>query len=61
MDVLILLVIGGIAILRLIACDVDGAMAAPASSPGRHAPPPARTPGLLVESDVRGGVRGIFP
>jgi len=46
--------------LGVVALGVGGVGAGPAAAPGRAAPP-ARAPVMLVESDVRGGVRGIFP
>ena len=46
--------------LGVVALGVGGGGAGPAAAPGRAAPP-ARAPVMLVESDVRGGVRGIFP
>jgi hypothetical protein len=54
--------LAGASILRgLIALCVSRVVASPAVSARRAAPQPARVPVRLIESDVRGGVRGIFP
>ena len=46
--------------LGVVALGVGGGGAGPAAAPGHAAPPLARAPVMLVESDVRGGVRGIL-
>jgi hypothetical protein len=61
METLTALLTGASIVLGLIALGCGGVVAGPACSPGRHAPRPARTPVMLVESDVHGGVRGILP
>jgi hypothetical protein len=61
MDTLFTLLSGITLGLGFVALGLGGVVASPASSSGREAPPPARAPVMLVESDVRGGVRGILP
>ena len=54
--------LAGVSILwGLIALGVGSVVASAAASSRRAAPQPARTPVMLIESDVRGGVRGILP
>jgi hypothetical protein len=55
------LVMGMTTMLGVVALGVGGFVAHWASSRGCDTPQPARTPVLLVESDVRGGVHGILP
>jgi hypothetical protein len=61
MAALIALLTGAFRAWGLMALGLRGFVARLASSPGRVAPQPARAPVMLVESDVRGGVRGVLP
>lgn len=64
MDALIPLLIGITAVLGLVALGLGGVvLATPDDRPceGNFRGSGATTPFMLVESDVRAGVRGIFP
>ena len=61
MDLLATFLAGASILWGLIALGVSSVVASSAVSSRRAAPQPARVPVMLIESDVRGGVRGILP
>jgi hypothetical protein len=61
MDILAAFLAGVSILWGLIALGVGNVVASAVASSRRAAQQPARVPVMLIENDVRGGVRGILP